>query len=486
MRSNRLVCTLASALGLFASSAAHAQCAPIWDTTYDGAGALQTRSGAALVFAEYDDDGDGEKTLYAGGSFFLGNTFTGLIRWNGADWEMVGGGLNSFVNDLLVFDDDHDGPNPARLFVAGNFLTVDYLTNPRTVRSLATWDGFQFDDVGGSSDGGEIMDIELFDPDADGPAQTALYAAGFFVSIGGVSADRIAAWDGATWSPLGDGTDLDVLAMQAFDEDGPGPIPSRLWVTGDFVVAGGLNASHIAIWDGLAWSTVPGGGVSGGGAWPMFLHDPDGDGIDSLLVGGSFTAIGGIAAERIARYEQGTWSEVGGGLAVVAPGGGNIAIPYAFTTFDADGPGPLGSQLIVAGHFDSAGGVPLLNIAAWDGANWSALAGGLDGYVRDLYVLDSGVTGNAPILLAAGYFEPFAQFPARSLMPAWVGCATPPPSCPGDIDSDGDTDLSDLGVVLANFGLTGQDPDDGDTDGDGDVDLSDLGVVLANFGVPCE
>lgn len=53
--------------------------------------------------------------------------------------------------------------------------------------------------------------------------------------------------------------------------------------------------------------------------------------------------------------------------------------------------------------------------------------------------------------------------------------------CTGDIDGDGDTDLSDLATLLANFGSIGPGLP-GDLDGDGDVDLSDLALILANFG----
>lgn len=52
--------------------------------------------------------------------------------------------------------------------------------------------------------------------------------------------------------------------------------------------------------------------------------------------------------------------------------------------------------------------------------------------------------------------------------------------CGGDLDGDGDTDLGDLGILLADFGCAGQ--CSGDLDGDGDTDLGDLGIVLANFG----
>lgn len=66
----------------------------------------------------------------------------------------------------------------------------------------------------------------------------------------------------------------------------------------------------------------------------------------------------------------------------------------------------------------------------------------------------------------------------------WVALETPVPTCPGDADQDGDVDISDLGILLSQFGLTGPDLM-GDVDADGDVDISDLGLLLANFGLNC-
>jgi hypothetical protein len=57
--------------------------------------------------------------------------------------------------------------------------------------------------------------------------------------------------------------------------------------------------------------------------------------------------------------------------------------------------------------------------------------------------------------------------------------------CAGDVDNDGDVDITDLGIVLANFGSGGVTWAEGDTDGDGDVDITDLGTVLAGFGGAC-
>ena len=54
---------------------------------------------------------------------------------------------------------------------------------------------------------------------------------------------------------------------------------------------------------------------------------------------------------------------------------------------------------------------------------------------------------------------------------------------PGDVDFDGDVDLSDLSQLLAHYGMTSDATyEDGDIDGDGDVDISDLAELLAHYG----
>jgi hypothetical protein len=51
------------------------------------------------------------------------------------------------------------------------------------------------------------------------------------------------------------------------------------------------------------------------------------------------------------------------------------------------------------------------------------------------------------------------------------------PACTGDLDGDGDTDQSDLGILLASYLYDAG----GDLDGDGDTDQSDLGLLLADY-----
>lgn len=56
---------------------------------------------------------------------------------------------------------------------------------------------------------------------------------------------------------------------------------------------------------------------------------------------------------------------------------------------------------------------------------------------------------------------------------------------PEDFDRDGKIDLSDLAILLSNFGCQSPSQCDGDSDADGDVDLSDLSLLLALFGSDC-
>ncbi len=58
--------------------------------------------------------------------------------------------------------------------------------------------------------------------------------------------------------------------------------------------------------------------------------------------------------------------------------------------------------------------------------------------------------------------------------------------CIGDLDNNGQVDLSDLATLLAFFGTTsGATPAMGDLDNDADVDLNDLATMLAFFGQSC-
>ena len=73
-----------------------------------------------------------------------------------------------------------------------------------------------------------------------------LIAGGWFTSAGGVEANRIAKWNGTSWSGLGSGMDERVYALTVYNNE--------LIAGGWFNSAGGVGASRIAKWNGTAWS----------------------------------------------------------------------------------------------------------------------------------------------------------------------------------------------------------------------------------------
>ena len=68
----------------------------------------------------------------------------------------------------------------------------------------------------------------------------------------------------------------------------------------------------------------------------------------------------------------------------------------------------------------------------------------------------------------------------------YVGpAAAPAPACPGDVNGDGQTDVSDFFILGGNFGTTsGATRADGDLNGDGAVDVSDFFILGGDFGCP--
>jgi hypothetical protein len=58
-------------------------------------------------------------------------------------------------------------------------------------------------------------------------------------------------------------------------------------------------------------------------------------------------------------------------------------------------------------------------------------------------------------------------------------------ACPGDVDGDGDTDLTDLAALLTAYGSSTGQPNynpNADFEPDGDVDLTDLAFLLSDYG----
>jgi hypothetical protein len=126
-----------------------------------------------------------------------------------------------------------------------------------------------------------------------------LFAGGDFTTAGGVSASRVARWDGANWSPLGSGVNNAVYALGVNDS-------GEVYAGGFFNNAGGSSALFIAKWDGSNWTPL-GSGLNGA------VHAIAVEGSD-VYAAGVFTTAGGSPAARIAHWDGAAWHALGSGL----------------------------------------------------------------------------------------------------------------------------------------------------------------------------
>lgn len=302
--------------------------------------------------------------LMVGGQFTRaegGTAVNRIARWDGNAWSALGSpgaGLNGDVFALTVYN--------GALIVGGRFTQAGAtITN-----NIASWDGHDWKPVDGPSRTGGVNDIVTALTVYNGQ----LIAGGFFTEAGGVSANRIALWNGSAWWPLGTGTNSIVRALTVSGGD--------LIAGGEFTQAGGVNAARIARWDGRRWSPL-GSGISGAVDALTVYHG-------ELIAAGQFLQAGGKDKNNIARWDGHDWAPLKG----PSEAGVNASV-RALTVFDG--------RLIAGGAFTEAGGIPASRIASWDGQDWAPLASEVSGGCCDPLVHSLTVFDNA--LIAGGVFR---------------------------------------------------------------------------------
>lgn len=316
---------------------------------YGGLAAVDPNSQAWSGFGQLNPSSVSSLLTYSNGDIVASGSFTpGTIRkWDNAEkqWQ-VGFGPAQITNVLkLLPNGDHVAGGdrlPPNTF--GNFIARG---NPFTGEWLA---------LGGDVNG--AVQAVLVLPDGD------VIAAGSFTAAGGSPASRIARWNTQTdtWFPMGQGLDNQVFAIAQI----PG---GDIIVGGIFTMAGNVPTSRIARWSSETgqWSGVGSGVAIAGAVYTLKLLD---DG--TLLVGGNFSGIGGIATTNIARWNTSTgeWSPLGTGT--------NFPV-WTIEVMD-DG------RFVVGGDFTTAGGAPASRTAIWDDItqSWSSLGSGFNGRVRAL------------------------------------------------------------------------------------------------------
>lgn len=315
--------------------------------------------------------------------------------------------MDDDVEALTTWDPDGDGPLRPQMVAGGRFLTA----GATFANHIAIWDGAAWQPLGAGTSF-PVHALTSWDPDGQGPKHPLLIAGGSFADADGTRVNRIAAWDGVAWHGLEGGMNASVYALATWDPDGDGPLPALLVAGGGFTSAGGRVANRIATWDGSTWKAL-GLGMSND-VRALTEWDPDGEGPATahLVAAGLFTSAGGSPAARVARWDGIEWRPFGAGL--------NDDV-IAACVWDVDEHGPAQPTLFVGGEFTTADGQPAMKIAAWDGDNWAALAGGMNSAVKALIVWDPDLDGPmAPELVAGGSFSHVDGVPLGG-MARWNG-----------------------------------------------------------------
>lgn len=363
-------------------------------------------------------------SLVAGGSFTGGGSKNGpsfLAGYDGS-WSSLGAGTNGWVGALVPFGNT--------LFVGGGFTQAGGAPASRigiwdgsvwipagsgisgtSVLALAT-DGVEVTAGGNfyASDGDEALNVAVWNGAGWSGARSnpgnglggaracamlaepaALVVAGDFTSAGGVSALRVARWNGSVWEALGAGMNATVHSLCLFQ--------GEIVAGGDFTLADGAPAARIARWDGSSWQPL-GSGLNGA-VHALAVYDGD------LYAGGRFDMAGGVAVNNIARWDGSVWTDVGGGVEML----GEYADVTALLAY--------GGSLVVGGEFQMAGGFAIGTIARWNGTTWSPMGSGpwATGFVPRIEALTE-FNGD---LIAGGNFTRAGGVVGASFIGRWDG-----------------------------------------------------------------
>jgi hypothetical protein len=197
------------------------------------------------------------------------------------------------------------------------------------------------------------------------------------VSVAGVTiASGMARWNGSAWLPaagivppviLTSGT---VRSMCVVDADGDGD--RELIAGGDLSNVPIGSAPQVAAFDGTSWSGVGDAFIRetpslGDGRIRLVAAAPVGpDGGAVLLAAGWFSRVGGTPTAGIARWHRGAWTAVGEGFP-----DSNVGPTKGLFGEDVDGDGDV--ELVGFGGFVSVGTSIVNRAAAFDGDAWGPL-----------------------------------------------------------------------------------------------------------------
>jgi hypothetical protein len=234
--------------------------------------------------------------IYACGEFDRvgGQTVSGIIRWDGAGWNDVGGGVSGSLTNYVMYPHQMTVLN-GMLYLVGNFQFAGSIE----VNGIAGWDGTNWSALGDGFNG-TVYGVGSFNNE--------LYAGGDFTESDGTSLNRIAKWDGSNWVSPGFGF-TDVNPYYTF-------VHTFYAANNGLYIGGGLhevtpdvgasfNCGGLVFFDGTNVSTFSGGVL--GNDIEAVIEGPDGE----LLVGGGVFGTGYVGiVQDVTGIEESSLSDI--------------------------------------------------------------------------------------------------------------------------------------------------------------------------------
>lgn len=441
--------------------------------------------------------------------------------WSSCSWGVT----ISSINGVVVWDRDGDGPEPALPYLAtdngifvkqpgsGELFPIESFEGCR-VTSITTWDpdgdgpmrpmlafvlqdsafepadvhtirldldGVERGELLGTFDS-DVRSMTTYDTNMDG-MRDLVVAGAFDNLLGGtpMPLSKTAVFNGTAWSQLGTAPDSTVEVAKVIEcTPGNSAIPcdgdSTLVIGGFFSQAGALSADGIACWDDTSadWvACTQGTGLSG----TTVVRDVAGwesDEGPQLVVAGFDIWVDGVPVGNVAHFDGTQWQGLGPG-----PFGNTEAL----TTFDVDGDGT--PEPVIAAVFNEGGGSFPFQVAYWDGSSWLELDGGelsSPSFVnaKELLVLDA--EGANPALMVVGQFDSVDGIVAENLA-IWTPDGDGGPCNDADLaEPFGELNFFDVSAFLGLYAV--QDPR-ADLNGDGMINFFDVSTLLTLYSNGC-
>ena len=296
-----------------------------------------------------------------------------------------------FSGPIGQYDPDGPGPILAKAMIGHGFQSFAL----QQARGISSYDGVAFGTLPGvpvsSAITADPFDMVEFDPDGPGPAPRELVVGGTM----GTSTPmlNIAKWNGASWSPLGQGLNGRADRLVLWDRDGAGPQHPVLVAGKGFSASGSTPLlGNLGVWDGAAWTALP--------ANPLTLHsfqlgcvwDPDADGPASGQIITHSPSSSGY--RTVHAYDGSMWRQLGSPQRTTAAG--------SLTVFVLD-QGPTRPQaLYVVGRIQSQGVEITTQLARWDGTDFVPVDLGFRGQIDTVFSRGAGADAEVFIV---GQFE---------------------------------------------------------------------------------